>query len=246
MKHKHFNQVFPYTYYIKHVPSGKKYHGVRFANVAKGIAPVDDLAINYFSSGKFEKMFRESPSEFEYKIAWTFDTVDEALAYESKINTKLMALLDWEVWTNGKAIFMSEEIRNKIGNGNRGKPRTEETRKKLSESAKKLVNDGIHVWKTAEHSERNKKRMKENNPSFGGLSEEHKRKIGESSSAALKGKPKSESHRAAMSESRKGKSTWNKGMKGIIKMSEETKQKMRESRLGKKRGPYNWKKKNKE
>ena len=32
MRHKKYNEPYPYTYYITHVPSNKSYYGLRIAN----------------------------------------------------------------------------------------------------------------------------------------------------------------------------------------------------------------------
>lgn len=57
-------------------------------------------------------------------------------------------------------------------------------------------------------------------------------------STALKGKSKSDQHIKNMSKSLKGKPAWNKGTNGIIKDSNETREKKRLAHLGKKRKPH--------
>jgi hypothetical protein len=64
-------------------------------------------------------------------------------------------------------------------------------------------------------------------------SKETKQKI----SAALSGKSKSREHINNMSQSLKGRSVWNKGVTGVIKDSNETREKKRQAHLGKKRKP---------
>jgi hypothetical protein len=49
-------------------------------------------------------------------------------------------------------------------------------------------------------------------------------------------------HRKKLSLSKKGKTPWNKGLRGVIHISDKTKEKMRKSKLNKKRGKYNLKK----
>ena len=39
MKHKLFNNIYPYVYYINHIKSGIKYVGVRFANIKQRRSP---------------------------------------------------------------------------------------------------------------------------------------------------------------------------------------------------------------
>jgi len=65
-------------------------------------------------------------------------------------------------------------------------------------------------------------------------STETKQKI----STALKGKSKSDQHIKNMSKSLKGKPAWNNGVTGIIKDSDETREKKRLAHLGKKRKPH--------
>jgi hypothetical protein len=54
--------------------------------------------------------------------------------------------------------------------------------------------------------------------------------------------PQSTEHRINNSLSHMGQKAWNKGLVGIVKASDETKEKMRLAKLGKKRGKYNLKK----
>ena len=91
---------------------------------------------------------------------------------------------------------------------NKGKPKSEEHKRKISE-AKKGKKSGIYGKK---------------------LSEESKAKISE----ANKGKHHSEETKRKISEAHKGKPSWNKGKC----ISEEHKRKIAETMTGKKRGPY--------
>lgn len=95
MRRKNFNKVVPYTYYIKRKSDGLQYHGVRIHNVKLYKTPIEDFGFYYFTSGKFKKEFKENPSNFEWKLKWTFDTNDEALLYETKINEKLFKKSTW-------------------------------------------------------------------------------------------------------------------------------------------------------
>ena len=79
---------------------------------------------------------------------------------------------------------------------NKGKRRSEETKKKISE-----------VRKGKKHSDETRRKMSESHKGKP-KSEEARRKISESQ----KGKPKSEEHKKKMSESLKGKNIWTKGM----------------------------------
>ena len=95
MRRKNFNNVVPYTYSIKRKSDGLQYHGVRIHNVKLHKTPMEDFGIYYFTSGKFKKEFKQNPSNFECKLRWTFDTNDEALLYETKLNEKLFPNPKW-------------------------------------------------------------------------------------------------------------------------------------------------------
>lgn len=85
------------------------------------------------------------------------------------------------------------------GEANKGKKRSDETRRKLSESHK-----GNHP---SEETRRKRSESLKGKPK----SEEWRRKVSE----AQKGKKLSEEHRRKLSEAKKGKTPWNKGKKGV-------------------------------
>ena len=90
MKHKKYNQVYPYTYLIIRKSDGYKYHGVRYANVHKNLSPLDDLGTKYFTSSKIiKKDFKNNPNSYTYRIAWTFDSVEEAIEHEYNVNSRI-------------------------------------------------------------------------------------------------------------------------------------------------------------
>lgn len=100
---------------------------------------------------------------------------------------------------------------------NRGMPRSEEVKRKLSEAHKGMSQSDEAKRKVSEFNKGKK------------VSNETRRKISE----ALTGKAKSEEHKRRLSESKRGKTHkghtgWNKGKTGIY--SEETKRKMSEAR----------------
>jgi group I intron endonuclease len=116
----------------------------------------------------------------------------------------------------------SEEAKRKIGEGSKGKIISIETRKKISESMK-----GVNTWMKGTHpSEETIKKKKGKIPWNKGLtdiySEESKKKMSEKhkGNANMLGKHHSEESKKKMSETHKS-------------MSEETKDKMREAKLGK-------------
>jgi len=196
MKHKRFQEVFPYTYVLVHKESGKKYYGARGANVARNLPPLRDFGIKYFSSGSFKPEFKEFPERFHIQLQWTFDTIEEAIEWEFRVVSKIMHFSNWVNVTNSYGRVITEK-----------------------------------------HRQQTIKRMKANNPSKNGLTEEHKKKIGISASRVLAGKPKSESHKRAMSLSRKGSTPWNLGKK-TGPLTPEHIEKIIHARKGKKRGKY--------
>lgn len=249
MKHKRFDEIFAYTYWIKCKNTGRKYHGVRYANIKLALTPIEDFANVYFTSGKLKEDFERCSADFEYKLCLTFDSLEEALEYESMVNTKLMYRKDWEVWNNSKAIVnkispsLGRKVRgtiiaDRISKGNTGKTRSHKLRERNSLKQKEMVEAGIHYWQSEKHSESTSKRMTENNPSKNGLSEEHKRKIGDSQRGVTKG-PQTKQHRLNNSLSHKGQVPWNKGLVlGSSEKSRESGKRSGETRRGKKRGKY--------
>ena len=252
MRHKKLNGIHAYTYWIKCNESGKKYHGVRYANIKKNHTPNQDFAKIYFTSGKLSEDFKINTSNYTYRICLTFDTIKEAIDHESLVNTKLMYRNDWEVWNNSKAIVnkvspsLGRKVKgtltaDKISKANSGKIRYDEVKFNNSHIQKNKVVAGMHYWQSEEHSTNTSTRMKENNPSKNGLRDSHKKKIGDTQRGIPKG-PQTEQHRLNNALAHKGQKAWNKGVIGVVKATDETKERMRRSKLGKKRGKYNLKK----
>ena len=95
MKHRKFDKVYPYTYYIKRLSDGKQYHGVRVANVKANRAPTEDFGKHYFTSGRFKEEFQSNSENFIWKLCFTFDTPDEAVSHEERINNVVSKLKTW-------------------------------------------------------------------------------------------------------------------------------------------------------
>jgi hypothetical protein len=143
----------PFTYYLYHKPTGKKYYGVR---TARGCHP-NDLWNTYFSSSELVKqlILEYGEDSFDFQIRKTFKNKRDALLWERKVLIKLKASMsdDWLNRNNGGgAGSHTEETREKISKNNakywKGKTRpelskkfkghkvTEETKKKISEALK--------------------------------------------------------------------------------------------------------------
>lgn len=117
MKHKKFNKIYPYTYLITEKSTGKKYHGLRYANVREGFTPLEDLGIRYFSSGRWKKVCKNNSNNFIFQVRWTFDTVEEAIEHEYKINSRLYYRDDWVNLSYGKNFALHPNIGKLISEG---------------------------------------------------------------------------------------------------------------------------------
>ena len=254
MRSKKFNEVRPYTYWIKHIETGTKYVGLRYRNVKFNRTPLEDFGIHYFTSGKkLKRDFEANPNSFKTKLLFTYDSIDEAINHELELtakakNSKRYANLvsyphfiftpeikqKMSAWQIGRKRPKSEEHKKKISESLKGRKQPEKIKRKISETTKGRKQSEEHIKNSAKarkglkRSEKIKRKMSE---SLKGKkrSEEARRKISES----LKGKKRSEETRRKISEALKG-NTYNKGKK----MSEESKRKMSEAKKGKKRGKY--------
>ena len=149
-----------YTYYLYHVPTGKKYYGYRYANKCE---PEQDLWVYYFSSSDLvEDLIEQYGKEsFQYQVRKMFDTQEEAHTYEQTFLHRVKAIekKDWlnQAYSNGPFYFHGpfrpetiEKIRHsKIGNkngvGNKsrtGQKNSEITRSRLRDAVKR--NGGAH------------------------------------------------------------------------------------------------------
>lgn len=129
-RHKKFKDVLPYTYLIKHKPTGFLYHGIRYSNISNNRTPYEDLGKYYFgSSVSFKsifnlKKFKQSPEDYEYKLCWTFNSVEDALIYEERVNKRIIqrtesiskGIIKGQLFANacyGKAIIQTDEVKRK-------------------------------------------------------------------------------------------------------------------------------------
>lgn len=79
--------MIPYTYLLRHLPSGQVYYGVRYA---KNCRPADFWSA-YFTSSKHVKdlIDRDGTESFTFQIRKTFDSVDKARKWEERVLTKM-------------------------------------------------------------------------------------------------------------------------------------------------------------
>jgi hypothetical protein len=111
--------MIPFTYYLLHIPTGKKYYGVR---TAKGCHP-DDLWTKYFSSSALVKNLIEvyGKESFHFEVRKIFENKRDALLWERKVLIRLNASQS-SYWLNrnngGGAGSHTDESREKIKKNN--------------------------------------------------------------------------------------------------------------------------------
>jgi len=202
----------PYTYLIKHRPTGKVYYGYRSANK---VEPAEDLWKKYFtSSPKIQQLIEETGIDsFDVEVRQVFETKQQASAWETKVLRRCKVLTN-ERWINQNIagyVIPTEESNKKISAYWKGKPKGKEQIEKIRQS-----NIGKNKGKiqTVEHRLKNSEANKgSNNPRYG--------------------KEVSEKTRRRISEANKGKVPINKG----VPMSTEQKQKLSERMTGRKVDP---------
>ena len=191
----------PYTYLIKHRPTGKVYYGFRGANK---VEPHEDLWKHYFtSSKKVQSLIKETGVDsFDYEIRKIFDTKEQAILWETRVLKKCNVLHD-DRWLNANVAgynIATDEVRQKMSMSRRGKVTSELTKQKLRDVQKGKP----------------KKSKAYQTPEYKALMSRLKSGAGN----ARYGKEVSEETRRKISEAKKGKQiAHNKG----ITMSEEQK-----------------------
>jgi hypothetical protein len=178
------NNMKPYTYLIKHRPTGKVYYGFRSANK---VDPQEDLWNKYYtSSPKVQKLIEETGKEsFDVEVRRVFETKEQAVAWEAKVLRRCKVLHD-DRWINQNVagyIIPTEESNKKISDFHKGKPKSEDHKQK--------IRDGNIGKKKPPRTDEyralmSKLKSGENNPMYGkGCTPERAANI----SAAKKGKP---------------------------------------------------------
>jgi hypothetical protein len=174
----------PYTYLIKHKPSGKVYYGYRSANK---VEPQEDLWKRYFtSSPKVQRLIEETGVDsFQVEVRRVFETKEQASSWETRVLKRCKVLED-DRWINQNIagyVVPTEESNKKISDYHKGKPKSKEQIEKIRKS-----NIGKNKGRiaTEEHRQKNSDAHKgEKNGMYGkGCTPERAAKIG----AANKGK----------------------------------------------------------
>lgn len=155
----------PYTYLLKHIPTGKFYYGCRFA---EGCNP-SEFWVSYKTSSKYVKELLQQYGEdsFDYEIRKTFKDKQSARIWETKVLKKLNVVgrddflnmtdnisISPEAASKGKkgkfgVYKISEEQKSAIKKANTGLKRSEEVKRKMSEAhkGKSTWNKGIPASK---------------------------------------------------------------------------------------------------
>jgi len=135
----------PFTYQLSWTNLDIHYYGVRYSKYCHP----DDLWTKYFTSSKYVNTFKIENGEPDIiKVDYIFDTKEEAREYEYQYIKENNCVKDpkWLNLGNGGEDFfnlggnkISEEQKQKIGNFNRGRIHTEESKQKMSDSHKKNI-----------------------------------------------------------------------------------------------------------
>jgi uncharacterized protein YdcH (DUF465 family) len=173
----------PYTYLIRHRPTGKVYYGYRSANK---LDPEQDLWKQYFtSSPRVQQLIEETGVDsFDTEIRQVFETKEQASDWETRVLRRCKVLHD-DRWINQNIagyIVPTEESRKKISDYHKDKPKTDAHKEKIRQGnlGKKKPPRGEEY-----RALMSKLKSGENNPMYGkGCTPERAAKIG----AANKGK----------------------------------------------------------
>jgi hypothetical protein len=122
----------PYTYLIKHRPSGKVYYGFRCAN---RVEPHEDLWKHYFtSSPKIQQLIEATGADsFDTEIRRVFETKEQAVSWETRVLHRCKVLQD-NRWLNQNVagyIIPTEESNKKISDFHKDKPKSKEHKEKI-------------------------------------------------------------------------------------------------------------------
>lgn len=179
----------PYTYLIRHRPTNRVYYGMRAANK---VDPEQDLWQHYFtSSPKVQQLIEATGQEsFDVEIRRVFETKEQAVAWETRVLRRCKVLHDAR-WINQNVagyIVPTEESRKKISDFHRGKSKSDEHKKNLSESQKGKPKENSKNHTAEYRALMSKLKSGENNAMYGKHhSEETKAKIGALMSERIRG-----------------------------------------------------------
>ena len=159
-----------YTYLLKFKPENKFYYGVRFKNVRLNRHPEDDFMIHYTTSSEQinNLIIEHGVDAFEWEIRKTFNTADQAIAWETRVLSRAKVLKRQNIWYNANVAGYKTPTpsgRKVISETHKDKPKSEEHKKNLSLSQKGKPKNYVQ---TAEHRQLNSDANSgKNNPRYG-------------------------------------------------------------------------------
>jgi len=176
--------------------------------------PEDDLMIHYTtSSATINDLLKEHGIDaFEWEVRQTFDTPEQAIAWEQKVLLRCNVLKNQHIWLNGNVAgykVTTPAGRKKISETHKDKPKTEEHKKNLSESQKGKPKKST-VYQSQEYRE-------------------NMSKLKSGSGNAMFGKPCSPERAANISNAKKGKPAKNKGVPMTEEQCKKVSQRMAET-----------------
>lgn len=110
----------PYTYFIRHIPTNTVYYGVRWKNVKLNKTPEQDLWVEYFTrSSRVDQLIQKyGKDSFTVEIRQTFESINKAREWESKVLRRMKVLSKPNLWlnrTDNRAILNEVHPRGTLG-----------------------------------------------------------------------------------------------------------------------------------
>lgn len=191
----------PYTYLIGWSRLNKWYYGVETGNKKKTANP-SNLWNTYFTSSECVTKFRELNGEPDIiEIRKTFIMPEKALEWEDKVIRRMKMVysekflnlgtagksfntLNRVPWNKGKP--WSEEIKKKISLALKGKPILEKTKRKISKTLMNRQFTDEHRKRISESHKGKKKRFPEKCATYGMLGKKHSKESIEKRTASRK------------------------------------------------------------
>ena len=151
--------MYHYTYQITNLINNKIYYGVRSSKCTP------EMDIKYWGSGIVIKLAikKYGIEKFIKEIDKTFETRDEANLYEAVIvNEEWVESKDnYNLKTGGQGGRITEEIKRKISKANKGKKRSKEFCKKMSEIMKGCIGDKNGMYGKT-HNKKTRQKISQN------------------------------------------------------------------------------------
>jgi hypothetical protein len=167
----------PYTYLVGWSKHEKYYYGVRYAVDCNPT----DLWQTYFTSSSKVKQLRKVLGEPDViQVRKTFNTREQARTWETKVLKKMKVILREDFLNEHdnpsppiNDRIMTQETKDKISAVHKGKPKSEEHKRKIREARAKQTNDRTGH----KHTKEAKRKIREARAKQAPASEETRRKM---------------------------------------------------------------------